>query len=297
MQRAAYQAREAVRRFSNEDRRGFFVEGAGAFELLGKARLAAFHTALIVDLSKNIDSLLHATGAGAHTTLPVWQIKTIGTFEVIRRCLIVHKGLADYAPDLRTLADVRNSIVHLGEIPPENEKRLFIAFLNACAILVPGAGGDLTTFFGEHAALVQAYLDANVEATKVRVLTLVIAAKRRFIDRFDALGPGKGAAPKAIEATLQTEKYEEILHPCPACEQRAYLAGSLDVQWEADNYDSAGNPHSAYPVVTLEPRRLICDFCELSLRTADELKEVGLADGVPMDEVDPRDFYQDDDVF
>lgn len=292
LQRASALAREAVKRFVNEDRRGFFLEGAGAFELLGKARLAAFHPALVIDTT-SLDSLLHVTGASAHAKIPSWQIKTIRVSDVLKRCVLVDPPLAAVEKQLRTLSDVRNSILHAGEIPPEDEGPLFVTFLRACAVLVPSTGSNLTTFFGEHAELVQTYLAESAQATKLRVLALVSAAKTRFIERFTALGPGKNAALKAIEATLQPEGYEEVLVPCPACGQTAILTGSTEVTWEAEDFDSGGNPHSAYPVVTLLPRALYCSFCELTLQSRDELIELGLAESVPIEDVDPSDFYDD----
>jgi hypothetical protein len=49
IKKASASAKEAVGHYLGAEYERFFVQGAVAFELLGKARLAMFHPALVID--------------------------------------------------------------------------------------------------------------------------------------------------------------------------------------------------------------------------------------------------------
>ena len=80
----------------------------------------------------------------------------------------------------------------------------------------------------------------------------------------------------------------------PACENQGVLGGSIDVDWEVD-VDDDGNPQGASPIETLSPSNFVCNLCGLSLDSSAELKAVGLEGPIPVDDVDPADFYDEPD--
>ena len=101
------------------------------------------------------------------------------------------------------------------------------------------------------------------------------------------------ASSKSVESGYSLRKYEDQLATCPACGNEGLLGGSIDVDWEADFED--GHAVGAYPIVTLTPSTFVCDLCGLSLDSSAELKAVGWEGPIPVEDVDPADFYDEPD--
>jgi hypothetical protein len=88
--------------------------------------------------------------------------------------------------------------------------------------------------------------------------------------------------------------YEDQLSECPACGNQAVLSGSIDVDWDAD-FDRDGTPIGAFPIVTFTPSSFDCAVCGLMLAGSAELNATGLGGSIPLQDVDPSDFYSEPD--
>src|SRR5436190_8615155 len=127
-------AESALEGFLSEDYQLFLVHAATAAEQIGKARLAAIHPTLIVD-PKNVDSLLHA--AGALSNAPQ-QIRTISFRETVDRLIRIEPEMAEFRTRIGLLADIRNGVVHLGQLGEAVVARSvlvpFLRFTDACVV-------------------------------------------------------------------------------------------------------------------------------------------------------------------
>ena len=95
---------------------------------------------------------------------------------------------------------------------------------------------------------------------------------------------------------IASDDIEDQLAICPACGNQGLLGGSIDVDSEVDvDVDDDGHPMGAYPIVTLSPSTFVCNLCGLSLDSSAELKAVGWEGPIPVEDVDPADFYDEPD--
>lgn len=273
----------------------FLIQAGHSFELLSKARLASIHPSLIVD--KHFDSLLHACGAGKHTTSPPWKIKTITATEALERCIQLHPRLQGSKKLLMLLAEFRNSAIHLGEIILRERKEIFHAFLAATSLLVDELAIKRETYFGTFADLVATHLDESLADANRDVAEQLACSQNIYARRYSALAKDQmEVVAKSIEASYPIDKYERVLTECPACGQQGLLSGSYEVEWEVD-YDRDGSISGGYPVVTMTPADFSCFFCDLTLAGAVELQAAGLPPTVDIKDPDPRDFYDPPDEY
>jgi hypothetical protein len=290
--RSADAAQRAIRHYVSEEYDQFLIHAGHCFELLGKARLAAIHPSLIVD--RDFDSLLHVCAAGKHAKRPPWNIKTITTTEVLTRCIQLHPALNDFSARLRLLADYRNSAVHLGEIIEAEKKEIFHTFLASTSLISDEMGSGRADLFGEFAELVHTHMDNSLEEINRDVAERLARSKTVFERRYSALdGTQMQVVVKSVEGSYPVDKYERRLIDCPACCMRGLISGHYDVEWQVD-YDDHG-PSGSYPVVTMTASSFFCNFCDLRLEDATELKASGLPTTVDIEDADPQDFYDEPD--
>lgn len=93
-----------------------------------------------------------------------------------------------------------------------------------------------------------------------------------------------------IEVRYNPEKYEEHVIDCPACFRGALVSGYTELEWKAD-WDEGGA--SPYPVVEFFPGHLDCQVCDLELDGEDEMTAADVS-AWELDDVEPADFYDDD---
>jgi hypothetical protein len=283
----------AIRHYLNKEHDQFLMQAAICFELLGKARLATIHPSLIVD--RDFDSFLHVCAEGKHSKRAPWNIKTINATEVLQRCIQLHPGLNDFNRRLRLLAEFRNSAIHLGEVVEDERKEIFHEFLASTSLVVDAMAIPREDFFGEFADLVAAHLDESLTEVNRVTAEKLATAKTEYERKYGSLDPTHTQGiVTSIESGYDLRRYEDQLAVCPACENQGVLGGSIDVDWQAD-YDRYGEVEGAYPVVTLTPSSFFCDLCGLSLDGSAELKAAGLGDPVHVEDVDPKDFYDEPD--
>lgn len=102
-------------------------------------------------------------------------------------------------------------------------------------------------------------------------------------------GEARQVVLAAIEAGLARVKYEQELVDCPACHRAAVADGATEVTWDSNGDDG-------YLVATFTPGHLRCAVCDLELDGEDELAQAGVPATIEVADVDPGDFYGDDDI-
>lgn len=283
----------AIRHYLNGEHDQFLMQAAMCFELLGKARLAAIHPSLIID--RDFDSFLHVCAAGKHAQRAPWNLKTISATEVLTRCLQLHPGLNEFKVRLRLLAEFRNSAIHLGEIVNEEQKEIFHEFLTSTSLVADEMGILRKDFFGEFENLVATHLDKSLTDASRLTAEKLARAKADFQRKYGSLDPEQARGIiSSVESAYHPTQYEEQLAECPACGHQGLLAGSIDVDWQAA-FDDDGQPEGAYPIVTLTPSSFDCNLCDLSLEGAAELKAASFDETMPVEDVEPSDFYDEPD--
>lgn len=291
---AARFAQSGLRAFLEEDSAVFLLHAATALEQLAKAFLASIHGSLIA--ANDFDSLLHGCEQPRHARKPRSRMKTIAMREALDRAGQVIPAVENLRASLQLLADVRNGVVHAGQLEPEAEASVLIPFLRACDHLLAGMPqGDRASFWGDFLEIVDARLSESTEAAKVRVIDAIAVARMVFEERYSSMDSAvREAVLSSIEEGYDPTKYEEELVGCPACARRALVQGSYDVDWEADWDYADGEAYiaGAYPVVTFSPGRLECRACGLSIEGEEELSAAEVPPSWKLEDVDPEDFYE-----
>ncbi|MGH7926395.1 MAG: hypothetical protein ACREQV_01180, partial [Candidatus Binatia bacterium] len=252
-------------------------------EHLLKAYLYSLHPAMIREVGKQqhnlMDTLLHATGHGAKAGAPLEKMRTITASEALVRCGRLVEELRPFEEALRSLFDVRNGVVHAGEIREAKKDAILMSFLSATQILLGELNEDPETYWDAYAENVQVRIDEHAEAVKVAVSDAITKARQTFKHRF---GDGdQDVALQAIESTYNPDGLYSRTHVCPACERTALLNGSFDVDWdidvEADRFTGETMISGVFATgASFQPRELGCRICSLSLEGLEQLAAAGV---------------------
>jgi len=294
-------AQSALRARLDRDSMVYLLHAATALELLAKAFLASLDGSLIA--SKDFDSLLHGCGESRHARTPASRMKTITMGEALKRVGQIEPAFRNHEASLLLLADIRNGVVHAGTLDTDSEEGLFVPFLRACELLIPGVpGATRKELWGDFEESVDARLSESAKQAEVAAVEAVAAARLAFDRHYEQMEvSAKMAALAAIEGSYDVTKYEQSLTDCPACGRQALTEGSYEVEWEADwdQEGSRGEPFivGAYPVVTYHPGYLTCRACGLELDGEEQLEAAGVEKSWQIEDVDPTDFYDDDDDY
>ncbi|MFJ8861003.1 hypothetical protein ACIRD8_21565 [Streptomyces sp. NPDC102451] len=258
------------------------VHHAGvAAEHLLKAYLAHLHPALIVE-GKDFDSLLHATGLGAHASAPRSRSRTIGLVDAYTRVAVVLKGRMPVSrQELQPLADARNGVAHAAFHDPAEVNAVFTTCLRVIGTLLPELP-PLGDYWGRYKGLHDKLLDIRVIEARVHLEGKLARARQVYADRYAHFtAEDRGLVLTAI-ANVSSPGYIEHDEAavCPACSSQGWLGGETRVAPAGDS-------------VVLTPMVFDCPACELHL----EREELGMLkeplDGELDLEVPPGDFYPD----
>jgi hypothetical protein len=272
----------------------FAVHHVGvATEHLMKAYLAGLHPAIIVDVNSR-DSLLHATGQGAHARIPVSHIKTIGLVEAYDRCNLFLKFSGVDRKRIVGLSIGRGGVAHLGSLVVSDGEAAIATALQVTDSLLGAMGVDSSSFWGSFSTVHDYLVNAQVDRLRAHYEAKLANARTVFDERFGGhQGTDFDAVKKAISSVDAFPMRDSERADCPACGQVGSLVG--DKRIEADyEYDRDGG-YTGGAFVVMTPQMFECPFCRLSLEHA----ELGLA-GLDVDvatEDDPADYveYDDDD--
>jgi flagellar hook-basal body complex protein FliE len=292
-------AQSAMRARLDGDSMVYLLHASTALELLAKAFLASLHGSLIA--ATDFDSLLHGSGQSKHAHTPASRMKTITMSEALRRVGQVMPAFDRDKRSLQLLADVRNGVVHAGWLDAEGDEGTLVPFAKACDLLIAALpNAERAEYWGGFESVIDAQLSESAKEAERLAVDALASARITFQERYGSLEDSvvEGIL-STIERSYVVTKYEEALTPCPACEREALTAGSYDVDWEAD-YDVEGSRGEAFivgvfPVVTYSPGYLRCHVCDLELDGEEQLAAAGVEKSWTIEDVDPADFYDEDD--
>jgi hypothetical protein len=133
-----------------------------------------------------------------------------------------------------------------------------------------------------------------VDEIEVKVQERIAKAQIGFENRFaDVEESVKKMIVDTIIKSYVFGQYDDEPTDCPVCGNIAVLSGTPEVmEWRAE-YDREGNPENAYPIVELSGDSFKCNVCGLTLDSFEELEAAGVEILVPIEDVDPSDFYDD----
>jgi hypothetical protein len=286
-------ARSALQAQHTDDR-VYLLHAATALEHLAKAVLAARHPSLIVP-ANDFDSLLHACGEAAAPNRPRKRMKTIGARDAVARAGHFVPAVLPLTSELELLIDVRNGVAHLGEVQSEDADRVLVPYLQASEALRETVGIDRGAYWGEFTDVVDSALKENVEKARVRVETALAIARTEFARRFDSLDDAtKTAMLGLVEAGYRPEKYDEQLLECPACGTPALVYGSVQIEYDEDWDHHERVLLGVHPYFDFVPQALRCAACGLKLEGWDELEAAGISAPWTLENVDLRDFFDED---
>ncbi|HYF79331.1 MAG TPA: hypothetical protein VD973_19565 [Symbiobacteriaceae bacterium] len=282
-------ARRSLSHQVKEDWDQFLIQGSMAIELLGKATLVRIHPSLIVD--KDFDSLLVVSGGLKYSKRKdPWSIKTVGAVELLTRCAQVIPDLKSVEGKLRVLADLRNSVVHIGAPPPKEMGEILDAFLRGAVIHLEWLVSDQKAYFGEYYDYVQKRLDARLADVNKLVAGKIASAKSVFDEKYGSLESHVWHGIEAVVSkSLNPIRYEQIVATCPACGCDGLLSGTCQLEWDQFDEDDPGDMS-----LRLNAKDFNCPFCNLHLDGVDELKAAGLRATMTLEPEDLYDFMIDD---
>ncbi|MFE4449118.1 hypothetical protein [Streptomyces sp. NPDC056796] len=256
------------------------VHHAGvAAEHLLKAYLAGLHPALIVE-GKDFNSLLHATGHGAHASAPRSQTRTIGLVEAYVRVAGILKGSMPVSrQELLPLAEARNGVAHAALHDSAQVNAVFTTCLRMADRILPELL-PLGDYWGRYQGLHDKLLDARVVEARVQLEGRLARARQIFSERYAHFGEEDRGLVLAAVANVSSPGYIEHDEPadCPACSSRGWLGGETFVSGKADT-------------VLMSPVVFDCPACDLHL----DVEELGMLKEPFPEEVDlevsPAAFY------
>lgn len=256
------------------------VFASTAFEYLCKAALVQ-QNALLISEGDEASVLSFAD------LQPSPRARSISATKALARCCALIPALSKSQARLVNLIEIRNGVVHLGPVRPDEFESLFDNFLSGSQVLLSALGEDPHNFWDHLHSVVQervgqraATLD-DVVRRKVSVAEATFQARVRGLSEHErvALMSVLGASPTPW--TLVGGEQLNVTVPCPACFSAASVFGSLHVNWEIDDGEWRG-------FTRLSPSILICRICGLELED-EEILIAGIDPDVP-DELDAGDF-------
>ncbi|WP_307128646.1 hypothetical protein [Streptomyces sp. B1I3] len=257
----------------------FAVHHAGvAAEHLLKTYLATLHPALIAE-ARHFDSLLHATGHGAHASVPASQAKTIGLVDAMPGCTRSFARRYRSTSRRSSRSRTRNGVAHSGVHDVAEVQTVFTTCLRLIDPLLTELNIAPDVYWGSYLSLHNRLIEERVRAARIQLESKLAKARGVFQQRYGHL------APKEREVVLATVTQHANIYmdhseyrPCPACGSNDWLRGDTHID------------ETNEPVVVFTPCIFACSACDLEVKN-DESWEVGdLSNEVVLDDP-PEDFY------
>ena len=294
-------ADQALRAHLQENAKIALTSAAFSMEHLSKAYLYSLHPALLVgDIRNNhVDSLLHLVGLGerAKRKFP----RTISARDSLSRVEQMLPTLRTPKNDLAQLVDVRDGVVHVGYLSPNDTRGLLTTFLRYANELYDELKVDAGDRWGIHTELVDSLISQALTEIQRSVRERMAAAKLHITELLSKI-------PQAEQRTVMMARQAQIPFPlttstqrnkdatCPVCgDEFAIYIGEPDYEpdygMEADG-QGGYTPYVAGMVCRLIVERFVCGACELRLDGPDELAAAGMKQAIenfvdPQPEHDP----------
>ncbi|MFD4395553.1 hypothetical protein [Kitasatospora sp. NPDC058478] len=238
----------------------FAVHHAGvATEHLLKAYLVGLHPALIVD-GRHFDSLLHATGLGAHAA-PLTKVRTIGLAEAHERVLrLLPRKIPIDRKALEPLADARNGVAHSAIHDSTQAEAVFTICLRLVDPVLEELKIAPTGYWGPYLVLHDKLVDEQVRQERVAAEALLVKARAVFEQRFGHMSrKERDVVLAAITRQPMLTAVREEPRECPACGSQGWAAGGVGI------VRSLGDVGDAPQELYFEPYGFHCAACDLEV--------------------------------
>lgn len=250
------------------------VFASTALEYLCKAALVQRNALLISEGDEA--SVLSFAGVA-----PSPRARSISATKSLVRCCALTPALSKWQSRLVTLIDIRNGVVHLGAVRPDEFEVLFDSFLSGSQVLLGELGEDSDDFWDHLHAVVQDRVGQRAATLDESVRRKISVAEATFQARVRGLSENERVALMSVLGASPTPwrlvggGQLDVVVTCPACSSAASVFGTLDVDWEIDDSEWRG-------FIALSPSVLICRICGLELED-EEILVAGIEPEVPDD--------------
>lgn len=277
-------SREALRCFTSAEEIDLLHAATSvgmASELLLKLFIGKTSLELLADKG-HTDSLLMLAAHPSVANRPVSAFRSIAAGQALtlakRMGLAVPGPAGEFSPFV-----VRNSAAHLAMIDTEELAEAVERHAALAGAIFDHLNIDPKSFWGEdHWPTVEQLIVAKVDRDWARYTAKVAAAKGRFVELSERLGPSTLAALRAVSKPRTSISFgigtdESIDFACPACGSTGQIIYLLEdeglVQFESDG--------AHWIEQTAVPMFFECPICELELGDDEAYRISGAEDYVP----------------
>lgn len=251
----------------------FCLNAAVSIELFGKAVLSEISPALIA--VNSIESLLILLEQEHFLQGRNVKLRTISAREVIDRYAKVQPKLGPLLKQLEILLEIRDGTLHFDASTKAEISELassYLSFLRVTAVILKL---ELVDLFGEEdfVLLFEDHADKSKSLAEKAVARKVLAAKRRFSERFERISKSELEKLHPISKRIHIGYADvDLVEKCPACGMKGELGCSEEIS--DDIIFDGENPPTAR--ATWYPIYFVCGFCQLELEGESELEVFGL---------------------
>jgi hypothetical protein len=275
------------------DHRRVSLDAGTALEHLSKASLAQRSPALLAELKGESSFGSVAALLGIAGSDPA-KVRTVGLMGALERAGHFVRSRADMK-DLRTLADMRNGIVHAAG-NAEIEERILAAFLQHCDAILADLHRDRADFWNGQLPVVDVLIRDASDKVAQRVEVRLAAAEAWLEQRCATDGEALIEAARTLSSSAPLTDQQRF-RTCPVCGSAGIATGEHSVEYEPDDWDrETGRVTQVDAQVWFTARAYRCPVCRLRL---DSVAEIDKAfDSVwQIEDADWRDYepgYYDD---
>lgn len=243
------------------DHRRVHIDAGTALEHLLKASLARRSPALVAELRgessfRSIAALLGVTGTDPSA------VRTVGLRAALDRAGQFLKSQADMN-DLRTLADIRNGVVHAAG-DTEVEERILAAFLEHSDAVLTDLNRDRADFWGGQLRVVDMLIQGASDKVAHRVGVRLEEAEAALERRISAEGNAVVDAVIALSGSVPLAADQRI-RSCPVCGSAGVATGEYSVEWEPYDWNDDGQVSAVAGEVWFTAHSFRCPVCFLRL--------------------------------
>jgi hypothetical protein len=234
-----------------------------AVELAMKRHLASASPVLLAGRNSS-EHMVALARPNKEDPSDLWKHVTIVGAELIDRYLCLcpqQKGGVEKS--IKNVMGYRNRAVHTGRPPAPPFERMVEDFL---FVFTRVLDADDSTWQGDYASFITTALRNDAERFEMNV-ELRVATSRANFAGFQDNTALIGAIAILNAQRPDTEEGDVYPTVCPACQQKAWLYGTNELEW--DLFDKHEGPE---PYVTFTPERMRCDVCGLTLNDFRELR-------------------------
>jgi hypothetical protein len=250
------------------DHRRVSLDAGTALEHLSKASLAHRSPALLAELrgESSLGSVAALLGIAGFDPA---KVRTVGLMGALDRAGHFVRSRADMK-DLRTLADLRNGIVHAAG-DTEIEERILAAFLQHCDAILADLGRDRADFWDGQLPVVDVLIRDASDKVAQRVEVRLAAAEAWLEQRCATDGEALIAAARTLSSSAPLTD-EQRFRTCPVCGSAGITTGEHGVEYEPDDWDrETGQVTQVDAQVWFTARAYRCPVCRLRLDSVAEI--------------------------